>query len=166
MEEFWPIPPYKTASTHGCRWASVHELISSGLSTTFLLDSAIPKHYISSSLTYSLVNLHLHTCVFRVVVLLHDPFSVELQFTNGYPDIPLYLLVQSRIHSYVNDGKPSWSRGSKTAPNHDTATTVLHDWDRVLMLECIVCFSPNITLLIKQNILPIAFSLHVVFRKL
>uniref|UniRef100_UPI00358ED61E uncharacterized protein n=1 Tax=Myxine glutinosa TaxID=7769 RepID=UPI00358ED61E len=62
-----------------------------------------------------------------IVVLLDDPRSVKLQLMDGCPDVLLYsLLVQSRIHGSINDGRPSGSWGSKAAPYHDTPTTMLH----------------------------------------
>lgn len=38
LEEFWPTPPHETAWNHWSHWASLFEILSSGLSTTFLLD--------------------------------------------------------------------------------------------------------------------------------
>ena len=41
-------------------------------------------------------------CVFWVIVFLHDPDALQLQLTDGWPDILLYnSLIQSRIHGSI-----------------------------------------------------------------
>ena len=84
--------------------------------------------------------------VFRIVVLLHDPRALEFEGTNWWPDVLLQdLLVNSRIHFSVNHSKLSWSWGSKAAPDHHAATTMLYCWHHVLFIKRCAIFMPDVT---------------------
>lgn len=64
--------------------------------------------------------------VLRVIVLLHDPLPLEIQFTNSRSWHFPWQFSEFINHCSVNDGMPPWPRCIKRGQNHDTTTTMLH----------------------------------------
>lgn len=84
--------------------------------------------------------------MFWITVLLHDPFMFQFQLISRWYDSLQHSLIWSKSHTSFKDSKSSRSWGSNVPnPYLHTITSMLENWYKVPIVECRVCFAPDIT---------------------